>query len=79
MDVAGTPDFRHVSWFLQEMTVNPHYCSNCHSVPCITLLWPGAAMLSQPAAAEGRDRTWLPQRLWTLAAKRVLAPRVVLV
>lgn len=46
LDAAGARDFRRLSRFLRETTVNPHYCSSCCSGPGIALLRPGAAMLS---------------------------------
>ncbi|EPQ11745.1 hypothetical protein D623_10033180 [Myotis brandtii] len=45
-DAACARDFRLLSRFLRETTVNPHYCSSCRSRPPIALLRPGAVVLS---------------------------------
>lgn len=78
LGAAGARDFRRLSRFLRETTVNPHYCSSCRLGPRIALLWLAAAVLSA-GAAGGRDRTWLLPRQRKILARRVLAPGVVCV
>lgn len=43
---ARDRDFRRLSRFLRETTVNPHYCSSRRSGPCIALLRLAAAVFS---------------------------------
>lgn len=52
---ADGRDFRRLSRFLRETTVNPHYCWSCRSGPCIVPPDRGSGAVSQQPAGAGSE------------------------